>query len=336
MTFEDAAAALATAANEDANASTTPASDELDALTTAREQAPDTATSTQGETAPTAPTTQQARDELGRFTAEQAAAAAAEESFTSIDPTLLPAELQATYKALQADYTRKRQADAEAAKQYQQLGSLDELQAARELYQTIQDPSNWQQLHAELTAAMEEQGLSPAQAAAAATQTLSEAAPPTEAAPDLKALLEDPELSPLAKHVQSLQTRLDERDRAETEYRAQAQAEAEQMAMVGEYQRQEMAIRQNNPSYTDQDIEAIYELSSFHNGNLLQAQSRYDAIFNDRMGRYIAAKQEAVRTPGLSSPSAGGQSTTAGPILDPDAAHKAGLAALAQLEALDS
>lgn len=329
MTFDDAAAALASAAAEEASASTTPASDELNALAAAGEQAADTTTSTDAPLAPTPEVTlDRARDEQGRF------AAAAEESFTSIDPTLLPPELQATYKSMQADYQRKTQAIAQQRDQYQQLGSLEEIQAAIELQGAIRDPQNWQQLHAELSAAMQEQGLTPAEAADAATQTLTEQVAPAEAAPDLKPFLDDPELSPLAKHVQSLEARLNAAEESERAAREAAQAEAQQMALLGEYQRQEMAIRQNNPSYTDADIDAIYELSSFHNGNLLQAQQRFDAIFNDRMARYIAQKQNAAGTPGLSSPAPGGGSSTAGPILDPESAHKAGLAALAQLEAL--
>jgi hypothetical protein len=41
----------------------------------------------------------------------------ADESFTNIDPSTLPPELQGTYKSMQADYTRKRQEEANRLKE---------------------------------------------------------------------------------------------------------------------------------------------------------------------------------------------------------------------------
>jgi hypothetical protein len=52
-----------------------------------------------------------------------------EDSFTSIDPNSLPPELQATYKSLQADYTRKTQEAAPYRKFAEQTGmGIDDLQ----------------------------------------------------------------------------------------------------------------------------------------------------------------------------------------------------------------
>lgn len=48
--------------------------------------------------------------------ATQAQSAPAEESFSSIDPNTLPPELQAAYKSMQADYTKKTQSIAEFRK----------------------------------------------------------------------------------------------------------------------------------------------------------------------------------------------------------------------------
>ena len=318
MTYEDATAALVAAETADQAESQTPASDEIALLQQQAANKPADASTTQGETATPAPTD-----------------ASAPESFTSIDPSLLPPELSGTYKSMQADYQRKTQELASQRQQYEQLGPVDQIQAAQELYQAIQDPSNWQQLHQELTQAMQDQGLTPAQAAQAATQTLQDQAQTPTGAPDLAPFLADPELSPLALRLQQLESRLTDRDLVEQQQREDYLQEQQQMALIGEYQRQEMAIRQSNPQYTDSDIDAIYEISSFHEGNLLQAQQRYDAMFQDRMSRYIAAKQGASNTPGLSSPAGSGVSSTAGPILDPKLAHQAGLAALRQIEALD-
>ena len=64
----------------------------------------------------------------------------AEDSFAErFDPNTLPPELQSAYKLMQADYTRKRQADAEAIRLAQQYQGVD-LDAAVQLFQGIQDP----------------------------------------------------------------------------------------------------------------------------------------------------------------------------------------------------
>ena len=52
-----------------------------------------------------------------------------DDSFTSVDPNTLPPELQATYKSLQADYTRKTQEAAPYRKFAEQTGmGIDDLQ----------------------------------------------------------------------------------------------------------------------------------------------------------------------------------------------------------------
>jgi hypothetical protein len=66
------------------------------------------------------------------------------------------------------------------------------------------------------------------------------------------------------------------------------------MAMAGEIQRQEMAIKQSNPHYTQADMDAIYELSAFFDGSLLEAQQRYEQIVSARIERYLASKQAPV------------------------------------------
>lgn len=279
------------------------------------------------------PTTPAATPEAPVTTPAATPEAPAEEdsSFTDLDLSALPPELQGLAKSLQGDYTRKRQAEAALVKEYTQFGTAAEIQAAVELQQAIQDPSSWTQLHTELTAAMREAGLTPAEAQAAATEALAPEAAET-ALPPLD--LSDPELAPLAQHVQALQARLDAQEAAVSEEREFARAEQEQMALVSEMQRQENAIRQTNPTYTDTDLDAVYELSSFYNGNLLQAQQRYEQVINDRFARYLEQKKSVPS--GAGSPAANGASSETGPILDSEAAHKAGLAALREYEAVET
>ena len=81
-------------------------------------------------------------------------------------------------------------------------------------------------------------------------------------------------------------------------------------ALVGELTRQENAIRQVRPDYTDADLDAIYELSSFHNGNLIEAQHRYEAIVGNRLERYFASKQSAAQDPSVQPPAGAGVIST--------------------------
>ena len=132
-----------------------------------------------------------------------------EDSFTTIDPNQLPPELQPIYKSLQADYTRKTQEAAAWRKLGDETGmDADSLRQASELYSKLSDPSNWPALHAELTEALQEQGLSPAAAHAEASRQMEEATTPVGPSP-LDALADDPELAPVAEHLKQTRDELD-------------------------------------------------------------------------------------------------------------------------------
>lgn len=66
---------------------------------------------------------------------EPADAKPKEDAFTKVNPDELPDELKSVYKSLQADYTRKRQEDRDAANQLKK--EVDDL---RELLNSRQDP----------------------------------------------------------------------------------------------------------------------------------------------------------------------------------------------------
>jgi hypothetical protein len=78
------------------------------------------------------------------ITSEAPEAPAVEDSFTEIDPNeapegeVTPEWLQERYKQMQADYTRKRQADAETAKERtEELEFLESLRTDRETQQAV-------------------------------------------------------------------------------------------------------------------------------------------------------------------------------------------------------
>jgi hypothetical protein len=246
------------------------------------------------------------------------------------NPDTLPAELQSGWKQLQADYTRKMQ---EVAEQRAQFEGLDP-QVAREaveLYQALQNPSYLQQFHRELSTALEAQGLSPAQANVEAARQIESSQPtaPTQLSGDqLEALKADPELAPLVEHLSSMRSELDEFKSAAAAREAAEQQANWQLAIAGEIQRQEMAVLQSNPHYTDDDMEAIYELAAHYDGNLLQAQQRYEQVGQTLLARYLAQKESVGGTP--TPPADGIVSEQPTPIPDLDAGLKAALGHLSE------
>jgi len=242
------------------------------------------------------------RDAQGRFTTEPpapgepAAPEADTESFWDGDINSLPPELQKVYREqLQPAWTKKTQELAELRKQYEPLTALGEVdpaqvQQALELYNQLSDPTAWQALHAELSAGLQSLGLSPAQADAAAQEKLEETARTPSATP-LDGL-DDEELAPVKSAFESMQSRLEQLESQLSNQAAAQEQERLRQAVVGEMQRQEDVIRAANPSYTEDDWDAIYEIAQAtgYQGNLLDAQQRYESIVNGRIERYFAQK----------------------------------------------
>lgn len=281
------------------------------------------------------------RDEAGRFArAEQLAAEQAsqgqetsvEDTFTAVDPDTLPPELQPIYKSLQADYTRKTQQVAEARRQLEQYGDPSEIEQAVQLYESLQNPQSWPQLYEELKTELKKMGYTDAEASQAASQEVQAQQQATQSPIDFTNI-NDPELQPFAEAYKQLQgevERMKSELSAEREQERQAQL---QQSLIGELQRQENLIRQENPSYTDDDVNAIYELASYHNGNLIQAQQRYEDIVTGHLARYVASKQSAAQ--GSQPLSGGGTQTTEPQTFETlDDAHKAAMEHIRQLDAL--
>jgi len=283
---------------------------------------------------------QQQRDEFGRWQRQQAEQAAREQeqdTFTKVDPSTLAPEMQEIYKSLQADYTRKTQTLAEQRRQYEQFGDPETLQQATQLWTTLQDPNNWPAIHQELTQNLRDMGYSLPEAQAEASRQIQEATPSVQPGDPLASWNEDPELKPVADYIKSLEQKVSGFEAQWQQRQAQEQQERLQTALVGELQRQENIIRQNNPHYADTDVDAIYELSSYYGGNLLQAQQRYEALWADRLDRYMNEKGTAAdmgghTVPGVSTPV---QTITPEiPAKNFDQAHENMMEALRQMEAL--
>lgn len=223
---------------------------------------------------------------------ETQAATAPADSFTKLDPNALPPELRPYYESMQGDYTRKTQEVAPLRQLQNELGlDADGLRQAAELYAALQDPNTLVQFHSELSQALQAQGLSVADANAAATQHVQDTLSGGGQQQDLSLL--DPE----ERRIQELESRL-----ARFEQSQQAEAEARQreqmqMALVAEMNRQESVIREAHPDWTQSDIDAAYELAPFYGGSLIDAAARYEEIVSDRVTRILNGKGAVAANP---------------------------------------
>lgn len=244
-----------------------------------------------------------------------------EDSFTRLDPNAIPAELQPYYKSMQADHTRKTQEAAPYRRLAEETGlDVDGLKQAAELYTALQDPTQIVQFHSELTAALREQGLTPAEASAAATQHIQETQSGT--AEQETAWSDDPD----ERRLQELEAKLahiEESSKAEAEAR---QREQMQMSLVAEMNRQEAFVREAHPDWQQDDVDAVYELSAFYGGNLVDAAARYDDIVSARVARILNGKGAAATGTPAPLPVQGGAVTKPMDFGgDLDAAHKAAM-----------
>tara|TARA_R110000823_G_scaffold277831_2_gene396328 strand:- start:12652 stop:13449 length:798 start_codon:yes stop_codon:yes gene_type:complete len=231
-----------------------------------------------------------------------------EESFTGLDPTSLPEDLQLYYKNMQADYTRKTQEIAEQRKQYQQLteSGIDPsyaLEAVGFLQRLDDDPA---------FAADVARQLAPQQESPMTVQQPSEDSIPNDSgdyanlSPDLQAELQ-----------------------AMREFRSSFNEQQREQEMLSELQFEEQQIRAQYPHYNDTDIENIYQVAHATDGNLLAAQEVYTSMEQSILNKYLQSKQIPQ---GITSPSGGPASIPGASFASIDDAHKAAMEKLRNLQ----
>ncbi len=222
--------------------------------------------------------------------------------FTAIPDEALTPELLQMKRSLQADYTRKTQEAAPWRKLGDEFGisNPDEFRTAADLYAKMSDPANWPEVHRELAAYMQQYGLTPAEASAAASDRLADFAPDTPPDLDLAdsftadgdayqvppALLK--QLQAQSQQIEQL-TKLVTGDREEQARQAQWNAVAAQLTSV------ENQIKAENPHYSENDISNIYQMMG-PNGDLREAQQRYEGVIGARVAEYIKSKAAAQET----------------------------------------
>lgn len=235
-----------------------------------------------------------------------------EDSFTGMDPLSLPEEMQPFYRSMQADYTKAKQAIAEERRLYESLGDPD---LAREAVQFVTalatDPDYAHEVRNQLSDALEKAGYSPAEARAEATRQVQ------GAIDDADDFDEPGEVSPeLQRELQALRESTSQMEK----WIAEAEERDYQNALAAQMDRQEAEIRQNNPDYGDEAINAIYNLAFSTSGDLIKAADIYSELRQDIIGNYVSRKQSVpagIAGSPISTGSEGQQPDKYSDLLDP-------------------
>jgi len=256
-----------------------------------------------GEQAP-----QQVAPEVDAGTTGQAPPAP--DSFSNIDPNALPPELRAQYANMQGAFTKRMQELSETARMYEHIGDPEVAVRGVELMKALEEDPVF--VHQQLSSWLEAQGMSPGEASAAAAEIQSG----NEFDPSGEDEYGVPE---------SLRRELDELK----SWRQQEESLRAEQAYMSELQREEMAIRQSNPNFTDDDVNAVYELAFAHGGSLLRAETAYKQLQDRWAASYM--NQKAAVPAGLNQPGTTGSAQTPQKFdrLDDPGVEKAALAALA-------
>lgn len=230
-------------------------------------------------------------------------------SFTGLDPSVLPEDLQAVYKSMQADYTRKTQEIAEARKQFEAFSNNGiDPNAALEAVGFIQrldtDPAFQMQVLNHLSSLHEQ---------------------PKTGQPSVEESVPNSNQGDYSNLPPEIQQELEEMRQFRTSFAEQQ----EQFQMEQELELEESQIREAYPHYNDSDIENIYNLAFATEGDLLAAQQMYHSMEQNMLNKYLKSKQVPA---GATSPSGGPVSVPPREFSSLDEAHKAAMERLRNLQ----
>lgn len=195
--------------------------------------------------------------------------------------------LEAREREMQGIMTQRTQEAAEIRKQFEDLGDPAEAREALAFYQGIRtDPNYAAQVYDFLTTNLMAAGYTPAQAAAAALNSMEEPTVETPADPVLPEGGDDVDEA-LARRLAEIDQRTRQLDARFNE----AEQREQQARMVNEILRQDNAIRQAHPDYTDEHLDMIYALAESTEGNLFEAEKMFSQFREAEIQRYISSKE---------------------------------------------
>ena len=224
------------------------------------------------------------------------------ESFTGFDPTTLPEDMQAVYRSMQADYTRKTQDIADIRRNFESFSEQgvdpNEALEAVSLWQRMNTDADFaSQVSHQIQARLEELGYN------------------NDPVIDDTPIDNNNSYDNLPPEVASELAQM-------REFRESFMQEQEHQQVVQELEAAEQTIRTTNPQYNDNDIEAIYSLAYSTDGDLLAAQAAYHNIQQNMLSGYLQQKTVPHgATPTSNSPS----SIPAKEFTSLDDAHKAAM-----------
>lgn len=226
------------------------------------------------------------------------------ESFTGFDPSVLPEDMQAVYKSMQADYTRKTQEIAELRRSYESFSEAGvdpdvALQAIGFVQALNEDPEFAMQI---------------------ASQIQQNAGTPNVSQPTVEPTPENNDVS-----YEGLPPQLAAELEEMRQFREEMMAMQAQQESLEELEAMENTIKVSNPHYTEDDMETIYSLAYAHDGDLMAAAEHYHAMQQRLLGSYLQSKQVPHgATPAPTTPS----SVPAPGFKNLDDAHKAAMEAI--------
>lgn len=191
------------------------------------------------------------------------------ESFTKFDPSELPDDLQAVYRSMQGDYTRKTQEIAELRRNFESFSEngvdpKDALEAAQFFARLDSDPYAAAEFVQNMSSRLEQLGIGQQATVDDTPDDVSYEGLPPE----------------LAVELQEMRA-----------FREQVAAEQQRAALMAELEATEQQIRLSNPHYSDEDVDAIYSLAHATDGDLMAAADQYHAIQQRLLGSYLQSKQ---------------------------------------------
>lgn len=232
-------------------------------------------------------------------------------SFTHIPDEALSPEMLAVKRAMQADYTRKTQEIAALRKTQEEFGFEDpaQMRSALEAYQTLSDPQNWPRLHQELTAHLQQQGLSPTLANEAAGVVLGEAVDQAsqQELPDLSEVeLEygDGQEARLARELAEVKNQQAQLVNYLRQRDEQAKVEAQFRTLAEQMTQDEQVIRaahkDMDPEALEEYIETAYNLTdSMEHPDLHKSAAILDSLLGRQASSWLTTKESAKRVPGV-------------------------------------
>jgi hypothetical protein len=193
------------------------------------------------------------------------------------------------YKSFQRLSTKQSQANAELRRAFEGVDPTE----ARQAYDFVQklgsDPEYALSVHQELTAALEQAGMSPAAASREASRQIEETTSEGERY-DLSEYADNPFVQELNELKQW---------RAAQEAEAQERMRNEAMErQIREIESDVAELRRKNPKLEDEDMDVIYKIAASTGGDVFAAKEYFDGVRDRLVTDYVATKKAVPKSSG--------------------------------------